>query len=316
MPVYEKHVFVCTRGEWCPSIDGDGIGVHAALKEAVRAAGLSDRIRINHAGCFSQCGNGPMAVVYPEGTWYAALTPADVPEIVERHLVGRRAGRAAALRPGHHGRAPAAARRRMAARSAAAAHGPPAERGERSAGRRRSPGSSMNGPPHARLAIGRARTPCAIRCASLAGSRSTPPPARPRAPFPQRAQEQASAAGPAGQPAGVDRGRRSTITPRTWRACWLGSTRTHRPPTTSWCWSPTRRAAGADGLPPPAADHQVIESAQRLGWADAVNLGLHRARGGVVVLLDTSLEPTRRLPGAAARRVRGSSRGRWPDRGA
>ena len=67
MPVYEKHVFVCTRGEWCPSIDGDGIGVHAALKEAVRAAGLSDRIRINHAGCFSQCGNGPMAVVYPEG---------------------------------------------------------------------------------------------------------------------------------------------------------------------------------------------------------------------------------------------------------
>ena len=29
MPVYEKHVFVCTRGEWCTSIDGDGIGVHA-----------------------------------------------------------------------------------------------------------------------------------------------------------------------------------------------------------------------------------------------------------------------------------------------
>ena len=39
----------------------------AALKDAVRAAGLADRIRINHAGCFSQCGNGPMAVVYPEG---------------------------------------------------------------------------------------------------------------------------------------------------------------------------------------------------------------------------------------------------------
>ena len=88
MPVYEKHVFVCTYGEWCPSIDGDGIGVHAALKEAVREAGLSDRIRINNAGCFSQCGNGPMAVVYPEGTWYAALTPEDASEIVERHLVG------------------------------------------------------------------------------------------------------------------------------------------------------------------------------------------------------------------------------------
>lgn len=88
MPVYEKHVFVCTRGEWCPSVDGDGIGVHAALKQAVREAGLSGTIRVNHSGCFSQCGNGPMAVVYPEGTWYAALTPADAAEIVRDHLVG------------------------------------------------------------------------------------------------------------------------------------------------------------------------------------------------------------------------------------
>lgn len=86
MPIYERHVFVCTRGDWCPSIDGDGIGVHAALKAAVRAAGLADRVRVNHAGCFSQCGNGPMAVVYPEGTWYAGLAPGDAREIVDRHL--------------------------------------------------------------------------------------------------------------------------------------------------------------------------------------------------------------------------------------
>jgi (2Fe-2S) ferredoxin len=90
MPVYQKHVFVCTRGEWCPSVDGDGIGVHAALKEAVRAAGLADRVRVNHAGCFSQCGNGPMAVVYPDAVWYTAVTPGDAAEIVSRHLVGGR----------------------------------------------------------------------------------------------------------------------------------------------------------------------------------------------------------------------------------
>ena len=109
MPVYEKHVFVCTR-EWCTSIDGDGIGVHAALKDAVRAAGLADRIRINHAGCFSQCGNGPMAVVYPEGHLVRRAHPADAPEIVERHLVGGEPERLT-LRPGHHGRAQAGARR-------------------------------------------------------------------------------------------------------------------------------------------------------------------------------------------------------------
>lgn len=88
MPVYERHVFVCTRGEWCPSVDGDGIGVHAALKAGVKAAGISDRVRVNHSGCFSQCGNGPMVVVYPEAVWYAAVTPDDAPEIVASHLVG------------------------------------------------------------------------------------------------------------------------------------------------------------------------------------------------------------------------------------
>jgi (2Fe-2S) ferredoxin len=90
MSVFERHVFVCTRGEWCPSIDGDGIGVHAALKQGVADAGLNDRVRVNHAGCFSQCGNGPMAVVYPDDVWYAALTPGDAAELVAEHLAAGR----------------------------------------------------------------------------------------------------------------------------------------------------------------------------------------------------------------------------------
>lgn len=88
MSVYERHCFVCTGGDWCAAVDGDGLGVHARLKALVKERGLSDRIRINHAGCFSQCGNGPMVVVYPDGIWYAAVTPADADEIVARHLVG------------------------------------------------------------------------------------------------------------------------------------------------------------------------------------------------------------------------------------
>jgi GT2 family glycosyltransferase len=36
----------------------------------------------------------------------------------------------------------------------------------------------------------------------------------------------------------------------------------------------------------------VLPSEARLGWADAVNLGLRRSRGKVTILLDTSLEPT------------------------
>jgi cysteinyl-tRNA synthetase len=51
-------------------------------------------------------------------------------------------------------------------------------------------------------------------------------------------------------------------------------------------------ADGADEPAESASGTQVVESGQRLGWADAVNLGLHQARGAAVVLLDTSVEPT------------------------
>ena len=79
MPIFERHVFVCTTGEWCPAIDGDGIGVHGALKAAVKARGLSGRIRVNHAGCLDQCEHGPVVVIYPRAVWYGRVKAEDVP---------------------------------------------------------------------------------------------------------------------------------------------------------------------------------------------------------------------------------------------
>jgi hypothetical protein len=43
---------------------------------------------------------------------------------------------------------------------------------------------------------------------------------------------------------------------------------------------------------PSLPEASVLAVAPRRGWADAVNLGLRRSRGGVSILLDTSLEPT------------------------
>jgi len=85
---YQRHVFVCTSGDWCPEVDGDGIGVHASLKRAVAVRGLDTRIRVNNSGCLNQCGHGPMVVVYPDAVWYCAVSPADADEIVASHLVG------------------------------------------------------------------------------------------------------------------------------------------------------------------------------------------------------------------------------------
>src|SRR5260221_2357759 len=89
--IWARHVFVCTSGEWCPMKDGDGLGVHARLKQLVAEAGLKGRVRVNHAGCLDQCGHGPMVVVYPEAVWDAGVRPGDLPEILQGQLLGGRA---------------------------------------------------------------------------------------------------------------------------------------------------------------------------------------------------------------------------------
>ena len=93
MGQYERHVFVCIHGETCP-LQGDTRAFVQWLREALRARGLGNRIRVNKSGCFDQCGNGPMIVVYPENVWYSGIRFEDLPEILEEHLVhGRPVGR-------------------------------------------------------------------------------------------------------------------------------------------------------------------------------------------------------------------------------
>ena len=87
MGQYETHVFVCTSGDDCPS-KGDVEGFVKHLRAEVVKAGRQREIRINKAGCFSQCGHGPMMVFYPENVWYAGVKQEDLPEIVQSHIVG------------------------------------------------------------------------------------------------------------------------------------------------------------------------------------------------------------------------------------
>ena len=42
---------------------------------------------ISNTGCLGLCNDGPIVIVYPEGTWYGKVTPNDVDEIVESHLL-------------------------------------------------------------------------------------------------------------------------------------------------------------------------------------------------------------------------------------
>jgi (2Fe-2S) ferredoxin len=58
------------------------------LRGQVARAGLACDVRINKAGCFSQCGHGPMIVVYPDNVWYAGVQDSDLDEIFQSHIVG------------------------------------------------------------------------------------------------------------------------------------------------------------------------------------------------------------------------------------
>jgi (2Fe-2S) ferredoxin len=90
---FRHHVFVCEnrrdpsdpRG--CCAAKGSE-AIRAALKEELARRGLKRQIRANAAGCLDACAFGPTVVVYPEGVWYGGVRAEDVPEIVERHLIG------------------------------------------------------------------------------------------------------------------------------------------------------------------------------------------------------------------------------------
>ena len=87
MGQYKSHVFVCTSGDDCP-VRGDVEGFVKTLRGEAVKAGLKDDVRINKAGCFSQCGHGPMMVVYPDNVWYHGVQASDLPEIFESHIKG------------------------------------------------------------------------------------------------------------------------------------------------------------------------------------------------------------------------------------
>jgi (2Fe-2S) ferredoxin len=92
---FRHHVFICEnrRPDGAPKGSCAAHGSEAvkkAFKTELQQRGLDQEIRANSAGCLDLCAQGPVVVVYPEGTWYAGVQPDDVAEIVREHLVAGR----------------------------------------------------------------------------------------------------------------------------------------------------------------------------------------------------------------------------------
>jgi len=94
----QRHVFVCT-GKSC--LANESAAVLEAFGQELKSRCLQygkvskgcspeGTVVLTECGSVGFCAIGAAVMIYPDGVWYAQVRAADVPEIVEQHLVNGR----------------------------------------------------------------------------------------------------------------------------------------------------------------------------------------------------------------------------------
>jgi (2Fe-2S) ferredoxin len=97
-----RHLFVCSNGRSsgkpaCGPRGGDALVM--AVQRALILRRASD-VLVTPCGCLGPCFDGPNAVVYPEGVWYAGLEVGDAEALAEHLIEGTPLAAKLAARPG------------------------------------------------------------------------------------------------------------------------------------------------------------------------------------------------------------------------
>jgi (2Fe-2S) ferredoxin len=88
---YARHLFLCTGPDCAPS--EAALESWDYLKRRLRELDLGaprGPVYRSKVACLQVCADGPVAVVYRDGTWYRRCTPEAIERILQQHVLGGR----------------------------------------------------------------------------------------------------------------------------------------------------------------------------------------------------------------------------------